>query len=125
MTDLEILSKFVDRREYRNYIHYKLYKLGYDAVKIDDERVFDGCEVNDNDITVEINKTKCTVQTFLNKGIGEKEVKETAEDMVYEDVPVGIIITNKEFSKEITVFAAKYNITIWGKEFFDDEETSK
>ena len=121
MTDLEILTKFVDRREYRNYIHYKLYKLGYDAVKIDDERVFDGVEVNDNDLTVEIAKTKCTVQTFLNKTINEKDIKETIEDMEYEKVPVGIIITNKEYSKEISVLAAKNNITIWGKEFFDEE----
>lgn len=120
MTDLEILTKFVDKREFRNYIHYKLYKLGYTPVKIDDERVCDDLKINDNDITIVKNRVKCTVQTFLNKEIGEKEIVETYEDMFHEDVKKGIIISNLDIDENIIKDAKEKNIEIWGKEFFDE-----
>ena len=118
MTDLEILSKFVDRREFRNYIYYKLYKMGYTAIKIDDERISDEHKVNDNDIILFKDNIMCTVQTFLNKEISEEDVEETEEDMEYEHVTKGIIITNKNVSKDIKKVASDKNIEIYGEEFF-------
>ena len=94
--------------------------MGYNPVKIDDERVSDDSKVNDNDITMIKDKIKCTVQTFLNKEIGEKELVETYEDMQKEKVEKGIIISNLEVNEFLRDEASSRNIEVWGKEFFEE-----
>ncbi|MBR3117452.1 MAG: restriction endonuclease [Bacilli bacterium] len=119
MRDLDILKKFVDEREFRNYVQYKLYKMGYKTIKIDDERISDEDILNDNDMKGEISKT-CTVQTFLNTKVGKREIDETSLDMYEEKVDFGIIISTKNVSMFTKRRAIKKNIIILGEEFFED-----
>ena len=88
-------------------------------VKIDDERISDTDITNDNDLTAVITK-KCTVQTFLNKKIGKKEIAETVEDMKKEDVEFGIIISTYNTGFFTRKRAIKKNIIILGEEFFEE-----
>lgn len=101
MEDIEILDNFVDKREFRNYISNILAQLGFIDYSIDDVRVSDDYNINDNDLIAYRMGMKYTIQTFLNKDITMKEINETKEDMEHENVSYGVIITNREVSEDI------------------------
>lgn len=112
MNDLEILDNYLDKREFRNYISTILYKFDYTDFEIDDVRLSDDDETNDNDLIAFKNGMKYTIQTFLNNDITENEINETIEDMKHEHVSYGTIITNKEVSDEIRKVAFNNGIEI-------------
>ncbi len=112
MSDLEILDNYLDKREFRNYISTILYKFDYTDFEIDDVRLSDDDETNDNDLIAFKNGMKYTIQTFLNNDITENEINETIEDMKHEHVSYGTIITNKEVSDEIRKVAFNNGIEI-------------
>ena len=112
MSDLEILDNNLDKREFRNYISTILYKFDYTDFEIDDVRLSDDDETNDNDLIAFKNGMKYTIQTFLNNDITENEINETIEDMKHEHVSYGTIITNKEVSDEIRKVAFNNGIEI-------------
>jgi hypothetical protein len=101
MEDIEILDNFVDKREFRNYISNILAQLGFIDYSIDDVRVSDDYNINDNDLIAYRMGMKYTIQTFLNKDITMKEINETKEDMDKENVSYGVIITNHVVSEDI------------------------
>ena len=101
MEDIEILDNFVDKREFRNYISNILAQLGFIDYSIDDVRVSDDYNINDNDLIAYRMGMKYTIQTFLNKDITMKEINETKEDMEHENVSYGVIITNREVNEDI------------------------
>ena len=84
MNDLEILDNYLDKREFRNYISTILYKFDYTDFEIDDVRLSDDDETNDNDLIAFKDGMKYTIQTFLNNDITENEINETIEDMKQE-----------------------------------------
>lgn len=112
MNDLEILDNYLDKREFRNYISTILYKFDYTDFEIDDVRLSDDDETNDNDLMAFKDGMKYTIQTFLNNDITENEINETIEDMKHEHVSYGTIITNKEVSDEIRKIAFNNGIEI-------------
>ena len=112
MNDLEILDNYLDKREFRNYISTILYKFDYTDFEIDDVRLSDDDETNDNDLIAFKDGMKYTIQTFLNNDITENEINETIEDMKHEHVSYGTIITNKEVSGEIRKIAFNNGIEI-------------
>lgn len=112
MNDLEILDNYLDKREFRNYISTILYKFDYTDFEIDDVRLSDDDETNDNDLIAFKDGMKYTIQTFLNNDITENEINETIEDMKHEHVSYGTIITNKEVSDEIRKIAFNNGIEI-------------
>ena len=112
MSDLEILDNYLDKREFRNYISTILYKFDYTDFEIDDVRLSDDDETNDNDLIAFKDGMKYTIQTFLNNDITENEINETIEDMKHEHVSYGTIITNKEVSDEIRKIAFNNGIEI-------------
>ena len=112
MEDLEILDNFVDKREFRNYISNILAQLGFIDYEIEDVRVSDDYNINDNDLTAYRMGMKYTIQTFLNKDITMKEINETKEDMDKENVSYGVIITNHIVSDDIVDKAFKLGIEV-------------
>ena len=107
------IDNCIDDREFRNIIYCNLYKRGLKTLKIDDVRLSDDDIVNDNDMHVKDKKIRvCTVQTFLNEQITDKEINETKEDMKKENVNHGVIITNCEVSLLTQIKAWFKNITI-------------
>jgi len=118
MKDVEIIDSFVDDREFRNYVINLLENNGFKLIKIDDERVSDKSRLNDNDFIVEKNNTSYTVNTFLNKEIGEKQLKEVINDIKKEKVTRGIIVTNKRVDPKIKQNAKNESIIIYDREKF-------
>ena len=112
MEDLEILDNFVDKREFRNYISNILDELGFIDYSIDDVRVSDDYNINDNDLIAYRMGMKYTIQTFLNKDITMREINETKEDMDKENVSYGVIITNHVVSENIKQKAFENGIEI-------------
>lgn len=83
MEEIHILDRFVDDREFRNYIHTILIKNGFTDAKIDDERIADGDFVNDNDILARSDGTRYTIHTYLNIEVGVREVLSVIQDREY------------------------------------------
>ena len=110
------IDNCLDDREFRNLVNTTLIKTGFTSLGIDDPRLSDNDETNNNDMLVKKDNIKYTVQTFLNKEIDIKEINETLEDMENEKVSAGIIITNKEVSNEIKEEAQQHNIEIWDRD---------
>ena len=115
MKDLLIIDKFLDEREFRNYVHGILIKNNYSNVAIEDARLDDKSRINNNDILAIRDGIIYNVQTFLNKEITKKEVNETIKDMKKERVQNGLIVSNKEVSKSIKQMAKKNNIEVWDR----------
>ena len=113
--DLKIIDKFVDEREFRNYIDYIFEKENFKYVKIDDERISDRDKSNDNDLLIQKGELYYTVQIFLNNDITTKEIDETLKDMQKENVSAGIIITNRVVDSELKEYANKHLIRIWDR----------
>lgn len=112
MKDMSIIDNFLDEREFRNYIYNLLPSLGFENILIDDVRVSDLTEINDNDIRAEKNGLRYTIQTFLNKDITKKEIDETIEDMLKERVSLAAIITNKHVDQDVKDMAWDRSIEI-------------
>lgn len=115
MNDLFIIDNYVDEREFRNYINSLLKKKGYERISIDDPRIADHDKFNDNDIIAKKGELYFTIQTYLNTNIGEKQIKETLEDIQYEKISTGIIITNNYVDNKIKDYANKNLIQIWDR----------
>ena len=115
MKDLLIIDSFLDDREFRNYIHGILMKNKFTNVAIEDERLSDRYNINNNDILAIKDGVIYTVQTYLNKVISKKEITETLKDMKKERVEHGLIISNKEVDNSIKKMANKKAIEIWDR----------
>ena len=121
MEEIKIVGKYMDKREFRNYVYTMFYKHKYYIpISIDDVRLSDEDEINDNDLLVIKNNTTYTVQTYLNKKIGNKQIEETLKDMDKENVSHGIIVTNYFVDNNIKNKAKKNNITILDRAEFED-----
>lgn len=115
MDDLKIIDKYVDPREFRNYINSLFIKKGYKRVTLDDPRIADRDKLNDNDILVKKGEIYYTVQVYLNDDIDSKHIVETVEDMRKEGVSAGIIVTNREVSTDLKDYANSKLIQVWDK----------
>ena len=120
MEEIKIVDKYIDDREFRNYINTMFYKHGYNPTEPDDARIADGDKTNDNDLLVIKDGMKYTVQTYLNTKIGEKQIKETLKDMDEEGLAYGLIVTNFYVDKETKKKASKQNITILDRSEFEE-----
>ena len=112
MKDMSIIDNFLDEREFRNYIYSLLPSLGFENILIDDVRVSDLKEINDNDIKAERNGLRYTIQTFLNTDITKKEIDETIEDMLNERVSLAAIITNRHVDQDVKDMAWEHSVEI-------------
>ena len=121
MKVIVIIDEFLDEREFRNYSSYWLSKLGFTNIEIEDPKLSDNDSANDNDILASKRNKNYTIQTFLNVDITEKEVNETIEDMIKENVENGIIITNKKVSAEFIKLAKEKSIDIIDRRKFTEE----
>ena len=72
MEELKIVKNYMDEFEFRNYVYTMLHKNGYSPITVDDERVSDETELNDNDLLATKDNKKFTVQTYLNTSITDK-----------------------------------------------------
>lgn len=61
-----------------------------------------------------------TVQTYLNTKISDKEIEETAEDMLKEKLEYGLIVTNFHVGKVVREKALEKNIIILDRKVFED-----
>ncbi len=115
MKDLFIIDNYVDEREFRNYLNLLLLKKGYERVSIDDTRIADMDKINDNDMLAKKGELYYTIQTFLNTDIKEKQIDEALNDMIKENVTIGIIITNNYVSNEVKEYANQKLIQVWDR----------
>ncbi len=116
MKDIKIIDNFINDMEFRNYIHGRLYRSEeYSEPEIDDVTLSDDDKVNDNDIVVMQDGRMYTVQTFLNKDITLKQLKETKADIDKEKADGGIVITNRGYGDDVAIFADQNNILIWDR----------
>lgn len=120
MEEIKIVDKYMDKREFRNYVNTMFYKKHYDYLAIDDVRVCDEDDINDNDQIVTKDGVRYTAQSFLNTKIKEKHIKETIKDMEKENVNHGLIITNFYADDEMKDLALENNIMILDRSEFED-----
>ena len=119
MEELKIVKKFMDDREFRNYVHTMFYKNNFKYIRLDDSRVSDEYPENDNDIKVTKDGKKYTVQTYRNGIIRSKRIQETLDDMKKEKLEHGIIVTNYNVCEETKSAAKKLNIEIYDRQKFE------
>ena len=119
MEELKIVKKFMDDREFRNYVHTMFYKNNFKYIRLDDSRVSDEYPENDNDIKVTKDGKKYTVQTYRNGIIRSKRIQETLDDMKKEKLEHGIIVTNYNVCKKTKSAAKKLNIEIYDRQKFE------
>ena len=119
MEEIKIVDKYMDEREFRNYVNTMLNKHNYNLIEIEDVRLSDKDEENDNDILVSKDNTTYTVQTYLNTKIGKKEIEDTLQDFEKEKVLNGIIVTNYYVDKDIKEEALTKNIIILDRKEFE------
>lgn len=112
MVDSNILDNFVDDREFRNYIVSLMPWMGYKIENIDDVRLADDINSNDNDVICIKDDKKYTLQTFLNTTITENEINETIADMKNEEVKNAVIVSNRPVDADVKEIAINNNITI-------------
>ena len=120
MEEIKIVDKYMDEREFRNYVNTMFYKHNYSLVGIDDTRLSDKDKENDNDILVSKNNITYTVQTYLNTKIGKKEIEDTLKDFEKEKVINGIIVTNYSVNNDIKDEALTKNIIILDRKDFEN-----
>ena len=123
MKEIHIVNRFMNKREFRNYVNTMLLKKDYQIMGPDDSRQSDSDQKNDNDLIVVKDGITYTVQTYLKKigNITKYNINETIEDMKKENVSNGLIITNVSVKKEIKKEAADNNIVILDKDAFEDD----
>ena len=119
MEEIKIVDKYMDEREFRNYVNTMFYKHKYSLIEIDDARLSDKDKENDNDLLVVKDNIKYTVQTYLNTKIGEKQIEETLNDFEKEKVLNGIIVTNYYVDNNIKDKALEKNIIILDRKEFE------
>ena len=119
MEEIIIVDKYMDEREFRNYVNTMLNKHNYNLIEIEDVRISDKDEENNNDILVSKDNTTYTVQTYLNTKIGKKEIEDTLQDFEKEKVLNGIIVTNYYVDKDIKEEALEKNIIILDRKEFE------
>lgn len=119
MEEIKIVDKYMDEREFRNYVNTMLNKHNYNLIEIEDVRLSDKDEENNNDILVSKDNTTYTVQTYLNTKIGKKEIEDTLQDFEKEKVLNGIIVTNYFVDKDIKEEALEKNIIILDRKEFE------
>ena len=73
-----------------------LHKNGYSPITVDDERVSDETELNDNDLLATKDNKKFTVQTYLNTSITDKHIEETLKDMDKENDNIDNYLQEKQ-----------------------------
>ena len=120
MEEIKIVDKYMDEREFRNYVNTMLNKHNYNLIEIEDVRLSDKDEENNNDILVSKDNTTYTVQTYLNTKIGKKEIEDTLQDFEKEKVLNGIIVTNYYVNKDIKEEALTKNIIILDRKEFEN-----
>ena len=120
MEEIKIVDKYMDEREFRNYVNTMLNKHNYNLIEIEDVRLSDKDEENNNDILVSKDNTTYTVQTYLNTKIGKKEIEDTLQDFEKEKVLNGIIVTNYYVDKDIKEEALEKNIIILDRKEFEN-----
>ena len=120
MEEIKIVDKFMDEREFRNYVHAMFYKHDYHPITIDDVRIADEDIENNNDLLVKKDNIRYTVQTYLNTKIGDEQIKETIKDMKKEKVLHGIIVTNYYVDYDIKSEALEKNITILDRSEYEE-----
>ena len=120
MEEIKIVDKYMDEREFRNYVNTMLNKHKYNLIEIEDVRLSDKDEENNNDILVSKDNTTYTVQTYLNTKIGKKEIEDTLQDFEKEKVLNGIIVTNYYVDKDIKEEALEKNIIILDRKEFEN-----
>ena len=119
MEEIKIVDKYMDEREFRNYVYSMFDKYNYHPITIDDVRLGDDDKFNDNDLLVTKDKATYTVQTYLNTKIGKKQIDETVKDMEKERVSYGIIVTNFFVDDKVKEDADKLGITILDRSEFE------
>ena len=119
MEEIKIVDKYMDEREFRNYVNTMLNKHNYNLIEIEDVRLSDKDKENNNDILVSKNNITYTVQTYLNTKIGKKEIEDTLQDFEKEKVLNGIIVTNYYVDKDIKEEALEKNIIILDRKEFE------
>ena len=119
MEEIKIVDKYMDEREFRNYVNTMLNKHNYNLIEIEDVRISDKDKENNNDILVSKDNTTYTVQTYLNTKIGKKEIEDTLQDFEKEKVLNGIIVTNYYVDKDIKEEALEKNIIILDRKEFE------
>ena len=120
MEEIKIVDKYMDEREFRNYVNTMFYKHNYNLVEIEDVRLSDKDKKNDNDILVTKDNIIYTVQTYLNTKITEKQIEETLKDFEKEKVLNGIIVTNYTVDNDIRNKALEKNIIILDRKNFEE-----
>ena len=114
--ELFIIDNALDEIEFRNYVSALLIKNGYKDVNIDDPRLINGMEYDDNDMTAKKGNKKYTIQTYLNTNISEVELDDAIDDMEDEGADSALIITNFYCTKKIKDLAEDKNIEIIDRE---------
>ena len=120
MDELTVIDRFLDDREFRNYIAALLERCGYIEVHIEDTRTADGRSDNDNDLLVQKEGNTYTVQTYLNREITSREVTETVQDIDIENADGGILITNTTVSADVKKLAEGKQVEIWDRTVLED-----
>ncbi len=120
MDELTLIDSFLDEREFRNRIASLLEERGYEAVQIEDARVADGRSDNDNDLLVRHEGKTYTVQTFLNRTVTEREIRETVLDIDAENADGGILAVNTEVSEDLKKAAASEQVEIWDRAVLEE-----
>lgn len=115
MDELTVIDRFLDDREFRNYIASLLSRSGFIEVRIEDARTADGRRDNDNDLLVQKEGRVYTVQTYLNREISGREVSETVQDIDLENADGGILVTNTEVNEDVKKLAEEKQVEIWDR----------
>jgi hypothetical protein len=120
MEEIKIVDNFMNEFEFRNYVYTMFHKHNFHPIVLDDVRLTDDDEKNDNDLMVTKDSIKYTVQTYLNTKIGESQIEETAIDMEKEKVSHGIIVTNFYVNNDVKNMALRKNIKILDRAEFEE-----
>ncbi len=120
MDELTLIGSFLDDREFRNRIAALLQERGYEIIETEDARIADGRSDNDNDLLVRHEGKTYTVQTFLNRTISEREIRETALDIDIENADGGILVTNTEAGEDLKEKARAEQVEIWDKTVLEE-----
>ena len=115
MDELTVIDRFLDDREFRNYIASLLSRQGFREVRIEDVRTADGRRDNDNDLLVQKEGRVYTVQTYLNREITSREISETVQDIDMENADGGILVSNTEVNGDVKKIAEGKQEEIWNR----------
>lgn len=118
--ELFIIDNSLDEVEFRNFVSALLIKNGYKDVVIDDPRLTNGMDYDDNDMTARKANKKYTIQTYLNTNLSEQEIDDAIDDMEDEGADAALLITNFYCTKKIKELAEERNIEIIDREKLEE-----